>query len=159
MPNHQALTVFDLMGLVVIMAGLVIYRFTPQLLNAWRRLSGDADDMEDAQDKQARAVSFRAARKQYKYMGFNQMEALNAVFDTRVAAETQKSLFRSPASIRGNLLLKLGIPPSPHIQLVQRGKQGSFIEVKPGSRANSLGLTTRSITNAEAGDPVGSRLV
>lgn len=139
MPNHQPLTLFDIVGLVVIMGGLVIYRFTPGLLGLWRRVTGQADDLDDElQDRKARGAAFRAARKQYMYMGFNQMESLNAVFDTRVAAATQKSLFRSPASIRGSLLLKLGIPPSPHIQLVQRGKQGSFIEIKPGSRANSI---------------------
>ena len=68
----------------------------------------------------------------------NQLEAMNALFDTRVAAETQRALFRSPASIRGNLLMKLGIPPSPHIQLADHGKTGSFIEIKQGSRANSI---------------------
>jgi hypothetical protein len=138
MPQHQDLTVFDVMGLVVIMGGLVIYRFSPQVIALWHRITG-AEDLDDAlEDRKTRSVALKAARKQYKYVGFNQMESLNAVFDTRVAAEAQRALFRSPASIRAGLLLKLGIPPSPFVQLNQRGKQGSFIELKAGSRNNSI---------------------
>jgi hypothetical protein len=137
MPNHQPLTIFDIWGLVVIMSGLVIYRFSAGLISFWRRITGSLDELEDLDERKKRMMDRRAARKQYRYLGFNQLEALNAVFDTRVAAETQRALFRSPASIRGNLLMKLGIPPSPHIQLANHGKTGSFIEIKQGSRANS----------------------
>ena len=67
--------------------------------------------------KRAREAGIKAEGKQTRYVGINQIESLQSLIDTRVWKEQKKALYRSPDQIRGTLLLKLGIPPSPHISL------------------------------------------
>lgn len=52
----------------------------------------------------------------------NQIEALNTLVDSRLVVERNKVLYRSPQTIRGSLLAKLGIPPSPLLTLGPKGR-------------------------------------
>lgn len=117
MPGHKPIRDLDMVGLVVIMLGLLFYRFTPQLLSLWKRLTGTAEAEGEMTEEERNAVLIgkQAERKQAKYVGLNQIEGIQSLFDTRIWKEQRKMLYRSPAQIRGNLHFKLGIPPSPHI--------------------------------------------
>lgn len=120
MPNHQPLRFYDILGLLVIMFGLVVYRFTPQLLFVVDSLIGKKDDYneEEAETKlKLESVSNKSVRKQVKYVGLNQLEYLNAVMDTRVMKAQKTSLTKSAMRIRGSFLMKIGIPPSPLISI------------------------------------------
>jgi hypothetical protein len=130
MPGHKPLQFMDILGLVVIMLGLVIYRFMSTI---WDLLSEyefsamfmtveekEQERINRRNEKINRLLSKRIEQKQPNYVGFNQIESLQAVIDTRILRETKnKNLFRTTNQIRGNLLLKLGIPPSPQITMSQ----------------------------------------
>jgi hypothetical protein len=88
------------------MIGLVIYRFMAQVTALWKRLTGQVTLEEMEEQKSARKIAARIARKSQKYMGLNQVEALETLVDSRVWREQMKFLFRSPQQIRGNLLVK-----------------------------------------------------
>lgn len=155
MPGHKPLTTFDLMGLFVIMAGLVIYRFSAQILSLWERLiDGKKSEADEEEERRAQIVGRKAESKQAKYLGLNQIEAVQGVFDSRVMQEQKASLFRSPAQIRGTLLVRLGIPPSPHVQniitseatmaadaqtrLNKGARMPSFVEISKNVRTRSF---------------------
>ena len=112
---------YDIGGLLVIMLGLIFYRFMGQLSTYIRKLyaMGDIED-EDAEER-ARLVGIKAESRQTKYVGINQIEALNTLIDTRVWREQRQALFRSPQQIRGSLFVRLGIPPSPMVSFSQKG--------------------------------------
>jgi hypothetical protein len=137
-PNHQPLKTMDLIGLVIIMSGLLVYRFTAQLYSIWDRLAGKTISSEEAAlRKQAIEINKEAAKKQTKMMGLNQIEYLNALVDSRVMmAQRSQMIFRSPAQARGALLMKLGIPPSPNIMLTPPTRRYSTLGQSPMS--NSL---------------------
>lgn len=118
MPGNKPLTFWDLVGLFVIMFGLVIYRFCPQILELWDNLVGKNIDMEEVEtSRKMRTISKRIEQKQINYVGLNQIEALQSLVDTRVLKAQKISLFRSPGQIRSKLLVKLGIPPSPLVSI------------------------------------------
>ena len=117
MPGHKPLNNFDIAGLFVIMFGLVLYRFMGQIILLVERLSGKQRKEDAAEVRKARLIGIRAERKQTKYVGFNQMESLQSLIDTRVWRAQHQALFRSPGQIRGSLLVRLGIPPSPHVSM------------------------------------------
>lgn len=130
MPGSRPLHFMDLVGLVVIMFGLVVYRFTPMIIDLVGRLTGRLDEDKLEEEKLSRQLSKKAERKQTKYVGLNQIEALQTLIDSRIVKEmSKKSLYRTPGQIRGNLLVKLGIPPSPMIAMAQvtplQGRRGS----------------------------------
>jgi hypothetical protein len=105
-PKHRDMQPADIAGLFVIMIGLVIYRFMAQVTALWKRLTGQVTLEEMEEQKSARKIAARIARKSQKYMGLNQVEALETLVDSRVWREQMKFLFRSPQQIRGNLLVK-----------------------------------------------------
>lgn len=169
MPNHQPMTDFDVIGLVVIMLGLLVYRFTKEMFSFVSWLSGaETDPLELEDTRRGRMLSMRAERKQTKYIGINQIEGVQSLFYSRVAFETAKALFRSPSQIRSSLLLRLGIPPSPNIGInykkMKKGDRGSsFIEIKPERRGSSfvemsstlIKPRSNTLTSEDAGtDPV-----
>lgn len=118
MPNSQPMKFFDLLGLAVIMIGLLIYRFTAQLLELVDSIIGKKiNDDEQVTSKKMRSVSKKSVRNQAKYVGLNQLESLNAVVDTRVIRDQKTTLHKSTTRIRSSLLMKLGIPPSPMITI------------------------------------------
>lgn len=51
----------------------------------------------------------------------NQLEGLNALIDLRVNIAERSDLFRTAEQARGEFLWKLGIPPSPHVTVGDRG--------------------------------------
>jgi drug/metabolite transporter (DMT)-like permease len=144
MPGHQDLTDFDIVGLAVIMKGLLIYRFWPQIALSLKKCSPcSKDDDEFDEEDIGDTVSRRIERKQTKYLGLGQMEALSALMGNRIQNERRTALFRSPQQIRGSLLLKLGIPPSPHFSVrpgvgknLSRGN--SFIELKKQQQSKKI---------------------
>ena len=119
MPGHKPLTVWDIAGLVVIMIGLLLYRFMSPIIALYENLTGSGSGQAEETEEEKRAIKVGKAteKSQVKFLGFNQAEALNTLIDTRVWKAQRKSLFRTPQQIRGNLLVRLGIPPSPHISL------------------------------------------
>lgn len=128
MPGHQPMRFWDIIGLVVIMTGLVIYRFSKDIWSLYLKLRGLDDDamISEAELRAKRKIAKFVERKQLKFLGFNQMEHLQSLFDTRVLREQSIMLFRSPGQIRSTFLAKIGIPPSPHITMSGPGRQPSI---------------------------------
>jgi CRT-like, chloroquine-resistance transporter-like len=117
MPGHKPLNSFDIFGLFVIMSGLVLYRFMGQIISSIQKMSGKQRKEDADEERKVRQIGIRAERKQTKYVGLNQMESLQSLIDTRVWRAQRQALFRTPQQIRGTLLLRLGIPPSPHVSM------------------------------------------
>ena len=126
-PNHQPMKPMDIVGLVIIMSGLVVYRFTAQLYTVYEKFTGKhISEEEQAIRKKAKRINKAAEKKQTKMVGLNQIEYMNALVDSRVMKAQRMQLFRSPAQARGDLLFKLGIPPSPNITMMMSSQgQGS----------------------------------
>ena len=115
-PNHQPMKTMDVVGLVVIMFGLLVYRFTSQLYGLYESIVGKRISEEEKElRKKAKKINVEAEKKQTKMIGLNQFEFMNALVDSRVMRAQKLQLFRSPAQARGDLLLRLGLPPSPNI--------------------------------------------
>jgi len=95
-PGHQPVRPTDLIGLVVIMTGIFLYRFV-----------GTETTPEHPPAQRRRAL----------YIGLNSsMESLQPLIDTRIWREMATSdarLRKSPAQIRSNYMARLGLPPSP----------------------------------------------
>ena len=117
MPGHKPLNTFDIVGLFVIMFGLVLYRFMGQIMSSIQKLSGRQRKEDADEERKVRQIGIRAERKQTKYVGLNQMESLQSLIDSRVWRAQRQALFRTPQQIRGTLLMRLGIPPSPHVSI------------------------------------------
>jgi drug/metabolite transporter (DMT)-like permease len=126
-PGHKPLQTMDVIGLVVIMGGLVVYRFSGALYSFYSSLFEKVSDEEKVIRKEAKRIDKLSQKKQTKMIGLNQLEALNAMVDSRVMTAQRSQLFRSPAQVRGDFLLKLGIPPSP---LVSMGPNGRLREMQ-----------------------------
>jgi drug/metabolite transporter (DMT)-like permease len=118
MPGHQPLKIWDIIGLFVIMFGLVLYRFMNSITSCFAGKSDEDDSLSTV-----RAITKKAEAKQSKYVGFNQIEALNSLIDSRVMKERKVAFYRSPQQIRGSLLLRLGIPPSPHFTISPKTRE------------------------------------
>jgi drug/metabolite transporter (DMT)-like permease len=137
MPGHQPLRFWDIIGLLVIMFGLVIYRFSKEVLNVYDHVgTGGIMTLFHSEDvpvsavatpnitaarameaKRARQIAKKAQEKQLKFLGINQMEYLQILVESRVEKEQTQLLFRSPRQIRSTFLAKIGVPPSPHISM------------------------------------------
>ena len=138
MPGHKPLNSFDIVGLVVIMLGLVLYRFSDKLLSLWARWTSDESELVDEElEERSALVSRSAESRQTKFVGLNQIEGIQSLFDSRIAQAQRTALFRSPQQIKGSLLLRLGIPPSPHVQHMLEARQLDVLGKKPGMRAAS----------------------
>jgi uncharacterized membrane protein len=139
MPGHRDLNTFDIFGLFVIMFGLIIYRFTPVLHSAWNKITGKKVGREEIEEEKfAKVIAKKTERKQVKFVGLNQIEALQSLVDTRVLKEQKINLFRSPQQIRSSYLYKLGVPPSPDITVSLTGPPRlSFVE-STSSQSNSF---------------------
>lgn len=136
MPGHKALNSFDIVGLVVIMLGLVLYRFSEKLLSLWARWTSDESQLVDEELEERSALVGRTAEsRQTKYVGLNQIEGIQSLFDSRVTQAQRNALFRSPQQIKGSLLQRLGIPPSPHVQHMIEARQLDMLNKKSGMRA------------------------
>ena len=122
MPNHQPCTPIDLVGLVVIMTGLIIYRFLPAIVSYWHVLTGTVTAKEIQDEELKGKIVAKTARKYL--MGLNQVEANNSLFYTRVMNEQKRILYRNPSQIRSGLLVKLGVSPSPLITMASPSMSG-----------------------------------
>lgn len=144
-PNHQPLKTMDLVGLIIIMSGLLVYRFTAQLYSALQHaMERTISPEEKALRKKAKEINKVAEKKQAKMIGLNQIEYLNALVDSRVMmAQRSQLLFRSPAQVRGDLLMKLGIPPSPNVMLTPPSRRyGATVQSPISISSSSNGLFT-----------------
>uniref|UniRef100_A0A7S2WAB2 Uncharacterized protein n=2 Tax=Rhizochromulina marina TaxID=1034831 RepID=A0A7S2WAB2_9STRA len=97
MPGHKPVHRTDILGLLVIMTGIFLYRFV-------------------GSDKPAGPPP--AKRRQALYVGLNSMaESLEPLIETRIWRDmaSEALLRKSPAQIRSNYMMKLGLPPSPQI--------------------------------------------
>jgi hypothetical protein len=143
-PNHQPMKPMDIVGLVIIMSGLVVYRFTAQLYSLYEDMTGKGiSKEEEAIRKKAKKINRAAEKKQTRMIGLNQIEYMNALVDSRVMKAQRMQLFRSPAQARGDLLFKLGIPPSPNISM-QRASPGS---AGPGAVSPRYNYSSASPSN------------
>lgn len=118
MPNHTTLETSDWVGLVVIMTGLIVYRFSGAIAGVWKRCTGKLTAEEIAAQDLADRLERAAEGKQLKFVGFNQMEAVETLVDSRLLNVRRANMFRSPQQIRGTYLTKLGIPASPHVTVI-----------------------------------------
>jgi hypothetical protein len=105
------------------MFGLVLYRFMNSITSCF---SAKASPDDDDSLRTVRAITNKAEARQSKYVGFNQIEALNSLIDTRVMKERKVAFYRSPQQIRGSLLLRLGIPPSPLFSISPKTREMSI---------------------------------
>jgi drug/metabolite transporter (DMT)-like permease len=115
-PGNQPLRTWDIIGLLVIMLGLVIYRFNKDLLSLLQSVRGIKSVLDD-EELESKHFSKKllkdAERKQLRYLGLNQMESLQSLLDLRLMKEKHLLLFRSPQQIRGHFYNKINVPPSP----------------------------------------------
>ena len=105
-PNHKDMQIGDILGLLIILIGLIIYRFMTPVVSFWRKLTGQFTVDEMAEEKAARKIAAWIESKNKNYMGINQTEFVQPLLDTRIWKEQVKTLFRTPQQIRGNLLHK-----------------------------------------------------
>ncbi|CAM9687417.1 unnamed protein product [Ectocarpus sp. 4 AP-2014] len=106
-PHHQDLHWSDTMGLLFILSGLVVYRFSGPVLAFLRDSSQESElDQESAS---------RANQKSSRFVGINQLEYLEPLIKNRVWREQKARLLRSPQQIRSAFMHRLGLPPSPKV--------------------------------------------
>ncbi|CAM9248360.1 unnamed protein product [Laminaria digitata] len=145
-PHHQDLKWSDTMGLVFILTGLVIYRFSTQALAFLRgSVNKTLPDEED---------EVQATTKMSKFVGINQLEYLEPLMRTRVSRAQKARLLRSPEQIRSSFMHRLGLPPSPLVAATatSRGSSPYFglprgaadPRVPPGSYRASPGASRES---------------
>jgi len=136
MPNSQPVQPIDFFGLVIIMAGLIVYRFMPQIIRVYHEWSGTISQ-EEIEDDDAFAKITRKTAKKY-LMGLNQIETNNSLFYSKVISVQKQKLYRNPSQIRGGYLAKIGVAPSPLISMTSPnigGRQytpnGSLLRTTP----------------------------
>ena len=158
MPGHKPLNTFDVVGLFVIMFGLVLYRFMGQIMSSIQKMSGKQRKEDADEERKVRQIGIRAERKQTKYVGLNQMESLQSLIDSRVWRAQRQALFRTPQQIRGTLLMRLGIPPSPHVSIPlgisnATKKQQQYMKSPIPIRSPALTSNTRAIPSSANHSP------
>ena len=67
-PHHQPMKVADLLGLLVIMIGLVVYRFTALLLSTWAQLTGRMSKEDIERQRITDKYESKLERKQMRYV-------------------------------------------------------------------------------------------
>lgn len=150
-PNSEPMGVMDIVGLIVIMFGLVIYRFNNQLSEFYEYIVGTKiDDNELILRKSAKIMTSKLTRKQLPYIGINQIESLQTLLDTRIMkGQIQTLLYRSPRVIRENYLIKLGVSPSP--QIAYRGppsnRQQQLLSGRQQQQQRSASSSTSSLSS------------
>lgn len=120
----QPLKIWDILGLLFIMLGLLLYRFFSDMIRWLSNLRKKPSRVEEETEKRAKRIERVASRKLLPYMGLSQAEYLQGLIDTRIVNEQKSRLFRSPQQVRGNLLARLGIPPSPSLSIASRSPGG-----------------------------------
>jgi len=150
-PGSKPMGPMDLVGLVVILSGLVIYRFSNQMKELWESLNGLVVDPEELDKRMsARLVAKKIESKHAKYVGINAIEAVQTLMDTKVLNAQTQVLFRSPRVIRENYLLKLGVSPSPQLS-VRGGRTGVIGSVTSSPAAPGRSSPFMSVSNRSGG--------
>lgn len=135
MPHSQPMTIWDFLGLMVIMFGLIVYRFTSSLHIWWSQYTHTFTKDQMNLNKLENTIDTKSQQKQIIYYGLNQMESLNAVVDGRLISARAKVLHRSPSQVRNSYLVKIGLPASP---LISTGAKNR------GVSSNSPGALNRN---------------
>ncbi len=118
MPCHQNMKSTDMLGLFCILLGLFLYRFAQTVMKKMRhRLAGGVTSDEVAAEGTADRAARLATQESVRYIGLNQAEYLEPMVDTWVRKAQFRSFLKSSERVRGDLLLRLGIPPSPVVRL------------------------------------------
>ena len=160
--GHQPMNTMDTVGLVIIMSGLVVYRFTNTLTELWYSITGfTLSEDERKAAARAREILQRTESEQTKYVGINQIEGLNALFDTRVMTAQKKYLQRNSQQIRGSFLARLGIPPSPLLELSpviggNRKSPGKRYSASNASGSSGMGASPLMSNGSPSGGSTGS---
>ncbi len=122
MPGHQNLKPTDVLGLFCILLGLFLYRFAGTVVKKLRRaLAGGVTSEEVAAEGTADHAARLATQETVRFIGLNQAEYLEPMVDTWVQQRQFLTFSKSHERVRADLLLRLGIPPSPVIRLASRG--------------------------------------
>jgi hypothetical protein len=169
MPNHRPMTMYDILGLVFIMLGLVLYRFMAQIVSCCESLRKKPVSAEVTKaEKRARRIGKAIEEKQTRFIGLNQAEHLQSLIDTRIWKAQKKNLYRSDRQIRGELLVRLGIPPSPMIKMSpsrsglsipspaqsqKSSKNGSRLSSSPGYRVSYAAVEDGRVQSGYPTDP------
>jgi hypothetical protein len=169
MPNRQPMTVYDILGLLCIMIGLVFYRFMAQIIAVFEKIRNINKTVPlevTKAEKRARRIRREIEEKQTRFIGLNQADHLQSLIDTRIWKAQKRSLFRSDRQIRGELLVRLGIPPSPMITMSpsrsrlglsipspSQSRKSAKIEIRnslsPDHRNTALSYGTNSISTGK----------
>ncbi len=121
-PGHQNMRSTDVLGLLCIFLGLFLYRFAQTLMKKMRRaMAGGVTSEEVAAQGTADRAARVATQESVRFIGLNQAEYLEPMVDTWVQKAQFRTFSKSPERVRGDLLLRLGIPPSPVIRLASGG--------------------------------------
>lgn len=118
-PNHQPMKITDMLGLVTIMCGLVIYRFYESVIVEYYQYYFNYHALskeEEILKRKAKQIEKDVSMKQTKMVGWNQVETLATIMDSRITSAQKVNMFRTPQQARGAFLHRLGIPPSPKVQ-------------------------------------------
>lgn len=155
-PGSKPMGPMDLVGLVVIMSGLVVYRFSNQLVELWESLNGLVVDPEEMDKRMsARIVAKKIESRSARFVGINQIESVETLLDTKVLSAQLQVLFRSPRIIRENYLLKLGVNPSPQLS-VRGGRTGVVGTVTSSPLRTSNSPFSSVAANTGNGNVVGN---
>lgn len=102
-PAHKPMRLTDIVGLIVILGGLIGYRFADKALNIWRNKSRTHSMVQDD------ATEREASRMAVLFTSANGVEAAQPIINTLVRQRQALRLLRSPLQIRSGYLSRLGI--------------------------------------------------
>lgn len=151
LPGHTAIKPTDLIGLIIIMAGIAMYRFFDSLVtmcqSTWRSKRRKLwSPKQPAQSSCTSCVPVRSndtvLSRGALFVGINQADVLVPLIQTRLknVTRTTPKLQRSPGNIRASYIHRLGLPPSPNIIRSLNGVSShspaphSSVEVHPEAR-------------------------
>ncbi|CAM9849302.1 unnamed protein product [Pylaiella littoralis] len=133
-PHHQDLHLSDTMGLLFILSGLVVYRFSEPVLAYLRGISQESGLDRDSED--------RANNKVSRFVGMNQFEYLEPLIKTQVWRAQKARLLRSPQQIRASFMHRLGLPPSPKVAATPTSRAASPHWVHPALKGSGAAVAS-----------------
>jgi hypothetical protein len=147
-PGHQPMKVTDVYGLLIIMGGLIVYRFYDSIIDFYNVFisSKKLTKEEEIIKKKAKLIEKEITSKQTKMIGINQVETLNTIMSTRIITAQKHNLFRTPQQARGAFLHRLGIPPSPKVQKSPSGgyQMSPSFNNKPSHKNKNVSYDSQS---------------
>ncbi|GMI48002.1 hypothetical protein TrCOL_g637 [Triparma columacea] len=159
MPGHKPQRPTDIAGLFVIMAGLMVFRYFEQVWDNCRSTRARLGGRSSVMSKQDEIAEKMATQRSAAFVGLSgpgtgidrpMHESLRLNF---IRAERRRiNWLRSPAEIRGSLLMKLGVAPSPNFWTPKETLSTSSTPRDGGGGGKSPGLISeRVLARMEAG--------